>query len=87
VSVAWTSIAWYLLIQTSDILLYFYRPLPDFHCLLNLVLRNAFMIQAILFFDAIILVRYIFIFWLTNPQSFCDDFWYRFINIWVVSFR
>ena len=87
VSVAWSSIAWLVLIQTSDVLLYLYRPLPDLYCLFNIILRNALMIQVILFFDVIIVVRYIFIFWLTDPENFQDDFWYRYVNLWVVLFR
>ena len=87
VSISWSSIAWLSMIQTSDILLYFYRPLPDLYCLFNLVLRNALMIQAILFFDAIIIVRYIFIFWMKDPANFAEDFWYCFVNLWVVTCR
>ena len=87
ISVIWCSIAWLTLVQTSDILLYFFRPLPDLYCLFNLVLRNALMIQAILFFDAIIIVRYIFIFWMKDPANFAEDFWYCFVNIWVVTCR
>ena len=87
VSISWSSIAWLSMIQTSDILLYFYRPLPDLYCMFNLVLRNALMIQAILFFDIIIIVRYIFIFWMKDPVNFSDDFWFCFVNLWVLIFR
>ena len=40
----------------------------------------------LLFFDAIIIVRYMYIFVLKNPAAFHDDFWYSFINIWIKSF-
>jgi hypothetical protein len=77
----------YTLIQTSDIVLYFYRPLPEFICFANLVLRNALMVQVILFFDSIVAVRYIAIFWMKDPENFKDDFWFRFSNFWVVIYR
>jgi hypothetical protein len=77
----------YTLIQTSDIVLYFYRPLPEFTCFANLVLRNAFMVQAILFLDSIVVARYIAIFWMKDPENFKDDFWFRFVNYWVVIYR
>jgi hypothetical protein len=42
--------------------------------------------QILLFFDAANIVRYLFIFRLKDPFNFQDDFWYLFVNLWVVSF-
>jgi len=41
--------------------------------------------QAILFYDGIVVVRYIFIFWLKNPMAVNDDFWSRFLNAWILG--
>jgi len=38
----------------------------------------------VIFYDCIVLCRYIFIFWLKNPAAFKDDFWSAFLNLWVV---
>jgi hypothetical protein len=37
-----------------------------------------------IFLDAIIIVRYLLIFWIKNPENFKDDFWSHFVNIWTV---
>jgi hypothetical protein len=36
-----------------------------------------------LYFDLIILSRYVYIFHLKNPAAFDDDFWALFLNLWV----
>ena len=86
-SICWSILAWFLIIQIPDLVIYFYRPFPEMFCFVHLILRNVIVSQILLFFDAIIIVRYILIFWLKNPLSFHDDFWYIFINLWVVIFR
>jgi hypothetical protein len=86
-SVCWSILAWFLFIQIPDLTMYFYRPFPEVFCFVHLILRNIIVSQILLFFDAIIVVRYVLIFWLKNPLSFHDDFWYRFVNIWVVIYR
>jgi hypothetical protein len=50
-------------------------------------MRGLVYMQAILFLDVIVIARYIFIIWMKNPLSFQDDFWYLFVNLWVVFFR
>jgi hypothetical protein len=86
-SVAWSSMSWYILVQTTDMCLYFYRPLPELICFTNLVVRNTIIVQTILFFDSIVVVRYVAIFWMKDPENFKDDFWFRFVNCWIVSYR
>ena len=41
--------------------------------------------MADLFYDAITVSLYIFIFWLKNPTAVEDSFWNLFINIWIVT--
>jgi hypothetical protein len=41
---------------------------------------------VLLFFDGIILARYVYIFRLKNPAAFPDDFWHRFLNTWIFWF-
>jgi len=86
-SVCWSILAWFAIIQTPDLVMYFYRPFPETFCFVHLILRNVIVSHILLFFNIIIIVRCILIFWLKNPLSFHDDFWYMFVNLWVVVFR
>jgi hypothetical protein len=86
-SVSWATLAWYILVQPADIFLYFYRPLPEWYCFGKLILQNALVLQYVLFYISIIVIRYCLIFCLKNPENFQDDFWYCFLNIWIVTFR
>ncbi len=86
-SVCWSVIASLILVQIPDILFHIYLPFPELYCLFYVVCRNATAVQMVCFLDAIIIFRYISIFWLKNPLNFKDDFWCLFINTWVVLFR
>ena len=86
-SLSWTIIVWYIAVQPLDILLYFYRPLPELFCLCFSLVKHTLIVQCILFYDSIIIVRFVLIFCLKAPQNFKDDFWYCFINIYIVIFR
>ena len=85
-STCWNTIAWMVIIQIPDTLRYVAGPFNKSFCFLHLVIRNMLILQAILFFDAINIMRYILKYWLKNPFYFQDEFWYTFINIWIVSF-
>ena len=82
-SLNWISIAWFLLVQPSDILLYIYKPLPHLYCNFNFILRNTLIMLYMFYLDISLLVRYVFIFWMKNPENFKDDFWAVFLNICV----
>ncbi len=86
-SVCWTIMAWSVIIKIPDLVLYFHGPFPELFCDVHLILKNGTIVQIILFLDAIIVERYIMIFWLKNPINFQDDFWSIFINIWIVTVR
>ncbi len=85
-SACWTCIEFVVLVQTADLLRYFYGPLPENFCLIHLSFKNAVVVQVLLFLDSIVVARYFFVFRLKNPAGFQDEFWYRFVNIWVVGF-
>jgi hypothetical protein len=40
--------------------------------------------QFILYYDAIVIFRYLFIFRLKNPAAFKEDFWSLFVFVWVL---
>ncbi len=86
-SICWNFLLWLIVVQIPELFWFFYHPVSENFCLINLLLRNAFFTQIVLFLDVIVISRYIFIFWMKNPLSFQDDFWHCFINIWIVTFR
>ncbi len=83
-SVCWTMIVWLLMIQIPELFIFFYHSLPPQYCQFHMMMRGLVYMQAILFLDVIVIARYIFIIWMKNPLSFQDDFWYLFVNLWVV---
>ncbi len=86
-SVCWSVVAMLILVQVPEIVFHFFLPFPEIFCRFYIVCKNATVIQAILFLDAIVIFRYISIFWLQNPLSFKDDFWCLFVNVWVFLLR
>ena len=86
-SLCWTIILWFILVHPMTLFLYSYRPVPEFFCFYLLFLNQTLVLECILFFDAIIIVRFVLIFCLKSPQNFYDDFWYCFINIVTVISR
>ena len=85
-SVCLTCMEWFFIIQVLDMVRYVYGPLPVGLCSFNMHLRFVIMTQQMLFVDGIIITRYIYIFCLKNPFAFNDDFWYLFVNLWVIAF-
>jgi hypothetical protein len=74
------------LVQTIDIIRYLSGPWSEVFCLMQAILRSSLISDFLLYYDAIIIIRYLYIFILKNPAAFQDEFWYRFINIWIKSF-
>ena len=51
----------------------------------QLIFKNSIISQTILLQIGVIISRYLSVFWLKNPAAFNDDFWCRFINIWILA--
>jgi hypothetical protein len=85
-SICWSGIEYYTLVQWIEVTRYTFGPLNETVCLIHLTLKNAIHMQTILFIDIIAFVRYLFMFWLKNTFGFQDEFWSRFVNIWVFGF-
>ena len=43
----------------------------------QLTMKNVTSVAILLFFDCIVVARYVYIFHLRNPAAFQDDFWNR----------
>ena len=76
-----------VLIAMADPVMYFIRPFPQWICILQLILRGAVLFALVLLINAIVIARYILIFWMKNPLSFQDDFWCIFVNLWIIVCR
>jgi hypothetical protein len=81
-SIIWFGIFWNTFIQIPTVLRYMLGPFPPFLCHVDIVFRNTFTMQGLLYLDAIIIVRYVFLFHLKNPTALKDGFWRLFLNIW-----
>jgi hypothetical protein len=85
-AICWNMIAWNVSVQLITIFRYTTGPINSNICLLTLLTRRTLTTILLLLFDAISLMRYLYIFHLKNIAAFKDDFWYRFVCIWVVGF-
>jgi len=82
----YTFIMYLSFIQLPEIIRYTYGPLPVFVCYWQHISRNICIVIILLFIDTITAIRFAFIFMLKNPAAFQDDFWCRFISLWIFGF-
>ena len=61
-------------------------PLPCIFCFMKTTIRSCYATQGFLYFNVILIIKYMFIFWLKNPAAFPDQFWLIFINVWIKGF-
>ena len=83
---AWSLFVYISVVQPLEILRNLYGPLPVCFCFWFHVLKNTLTQQLSLLLDAVIIIRYLFIFKLKNPGTFQDGFWTVFISIWTFLF-
>jgi len=81
-SVCWAAIA-HNLHTVLDIFRYIFGARPTSLCYLQTYIKVTLTSIFLLLYDAIIITKYVLIFWLKNPGAVNDDFWWRFINAWV----
>ena len=60
-------------------------PFPPWICFIDTVIRNVFVMQGLMYLDAIIIARYVFLFHVKNPTALQDDFWRLFLNCWTLG--
>ena len=84
-SLCWTLI-YGIMICAIDIIRYVTGPMPRPLCFFVVVAKNAIKNQGVLIYDAILITRYVFIFWLKNPGGVKDDFWSLFLSTWITGF-
>ena len=79
----WTVIEFVILVQIPETIRLLFGPLPAFLCSLQAYFRASIVTVMLLYKNASMLLRYIFIFWLKNPAAFKDEFWCQMILNWV----
>ena len=79
------ALVWNIIVQSFTFIRYTFGPLPYCICYFTTILQTALLMQGLLLFDAIVLVRYSFVFHFSNPTCMQDGFWIAFINIWSVA--
>ena len=82
----WTCIAFLILGQAPIIFIYTFGPLPQIFCYIHTVVRQSIICSILMYIDAIIVIRYVYIFKLKNPAAFRDDFWCLFVSVWIHLF-
>jgi len=71
------------LATTTDILRCFLGPFPIMLCRLEELVKISYLQQKLLILDAVLISRFIFIFLLKNPLASKDDFWSRFVSMFI----
>ena len=85
-SLMWCAVFWNVVMQPVTFIRYIIGPIDSIiFCGIETVLRNVLCMHALLLFDSIILVQYLFLFHLKNPTAVQDDFWKFLLNIWIFS--
>ena len=82
----WNCIALVLLGQVPEIVIYSAGPLPPMLCNIHSVIRESIICSILMYIDAIIVFRFVYIFKLKNPAAFRDDFWCLFVSLWIYIF-
>ena len=84
--ICWNGIVGVQFLYLSDSTLYLFAPLPKWLCFFFSFFRLTIKTNLLIFLNAIIISKYIFIFWMKNPGSLHDDFWSFFISLWTIGF-
>ena len=79
------AMSWNFLVQIPTLFRYILGPIGDPFCSLDMAFRNFLLMQGLLYIDATILIRYIFIFCMKNQTALQDDFWRLFLSIWTTG--
>ena len=78
-STVWLSIIWGLTVQQFDFFRSVFGPMPEHLCRINSLMRTTITMHGLMLIDAILVVKYIFIFHMKNPTAVQDDFWNFFL--------
>ena len=78
-------IGYLLACVSGDVIISVCSPLPFWYCHLQIYLKRVTIAILLLSVNCIVIVRYALILWLKTPSLVHDDFWNRFLNIWILG--
>jgi len=84
--ICWNGIVGGQFLYLSDTGFYLFGPWPKWLCYFLGFFRLVIKTNFLMFLNAIIISKYVFIFWRKNPGSLKDDFWSVFIFLWTLGF-
>ncbi len=84
--ISWTFIGLSVIVKIPETFRFIYGPLPETFCCIQNVNKYYIGPTVMIFYDAIAIARYVYIFCLKNPAAFDDEFWGRFGSIWICLF-
>jgi hypothetical protein len=85
-SQCWAFIQYFIICQTVDTIGLLVKGLSSSICFAQVILKNSYKTQFLLFFDSSIFVQYLFIFRVKNPAAVNDDFWSHLVSMWIAGF-
>ena len=87
-SINWCVLFFNVIQNPLTIIIYIFAPINSvMFCRIDHAIATATLIHAMLLHNAIIIVKYLFVFHLKNPTAVQDDFWRIFINLWIFIFN
>lgn len=66
--------------------LYMFGPLSEWLCYYDLVTKPGVILYDIILLDAILVLRYLFMFHAKSPTTTQEEFWFFFLIMWMISF-
>ena len=85
-SQCWAFIQYYSVLQIIETITFIVGGSPSFVCFGQVMMKNSYKTQFLLFYYSFIIVQYLFIFWVKNPAAVNDDFWSHFVSMWIFGF-
>ena len=82
----WTAIECIIFVTFLEWLGFILSPAPKTLCWVHFVIKHSIITKVFLLHTGLIIARYMCIFFLKNPAAFNDEFWCRFIHIWINAF-
>lgn len=82
-SLSWGGLEYLFMVTFSDNIRALSGPFTESYCDFTIIMRLYGVNQLSMFISAILLSKYVYVFWLKNPMAFKDKFWALFITLWI----
>ncbi len=86
-SMMWNALAYNLIMTPLTLIFYIMSPINSpVVCRMYFMVNTVICYHMIFLLDAMIIIKYMFIFHLKNPTAVQDDFWKLWINLWTFMY-